>query len=151
MEKLVINGPTRLHGDVNISGAKNAAVAILPATLLIDEHDKLVLHPTYYDQSYFDEIYHPRNAWEIANGQDMYATVHPLFGTNTMALFIKLFGMSPFVWRLPGALFGVFMIPLMYGIARRLFRKTSIATIALNLQIEVVWWRIIFEYQKEVL
>ncbi len=36
MEKLVINGPTRLHGDVNISGAKNAAVAILPATLLID-------------------------------------------------------------------------------------------------------------------
>ena len=36
MEKLVINGPTRLKGDVNISGAKNAAVAIIPATLLID-------------------------------------------------------------------------------------------------------------------
>lgn len=36
MEKLVINGPTRLHGDVNISGAKNAAVAIIPATLLVD-------------------------------------------------------------------------------------------------------------------
>ena len=36
MEKLVINGPTRLQGDVTISGAKNAAVAILPATLLID-------------------------------------------------------------------------------------------------------------------
>lgn len=36
MEKLVINGPTRLQGEVNISGAKNAAVAILPATLLID-------------------------------------------------------------------------------------------------------------------
>ena len=36
MDKLVINGPTRLKGDVTISGAKNAAVAILPATLLID-------------------------------------------------------------------------------------------------------------------
>lgn len=36
LEKLVINGPTRLKGDVNISGAKNAAVAIIPATLLID-------------------------------------------------------------------------------------------------------------------
>ena len=36
MEKLVINGPTRLKGDVNISGAKNAAGAIIPATLLID-------------------------------------------------------------------------------------------------------------------
>lgn len=36
MEKLVINGKTPLKGDVIISGAKNAAVAILPATLLID-------------------------------------------------------------------------------------------------------------------
>lgn len=36
MEKLVITGPTPLKGEVEISGAKNAAVAILPATLLID-------------------------------------------------------------------------------------------------------------------
>ena len=36
MEKLVVTGPTQLKGEVTISGAKNAAVAILPATLLID-------------------------------------------------------------------------------------------------------------------
>ena len=36
MEKLVIQGGTRLHGEVTISGAKNAAVAIIPATLLIN-------------------------------------------------------------------------------------------------------------------
>lgn len=36
MEKIVIKGPTRLTGEVTINGAKNAAVAILPATLLID-------------------------------------------------------------------------------------------------------------------
>ena len=36
MEKLVITGKTPLNGTVKISGAKNAAVAILPATLLID-------------------------------------------------------------------------------------------------------------------
>ena len=36
MEKLVVTGPTQLKGEVEISGAKNAAVAILPATLLID-------------------------------------------------------------------------------------------------------------------
>ena len=34
MEKLVITGPTPLKGEVEISGAKNAAVAILPATVL---------------------------------------------------------------------------------------------------------------------
>ena len=36
MEKLVITGGTSLKGEVTISGAKNAAVAILPATLLIN-------------------------------------------------------------------------------------------------------------------
>lgn len=36
MEKLVITGGTPLKGEVNISGAKNAAIAILPATLLIN-------------------------------------------------------------------------------------------------------------------
>lgn len=36
MEKFVINGKTRLEGEVIINGAKNAAVAILPATLLVN-------------------------------------------------------------------------------------------------------------------
>ena len=36
LEKLVITGGTPLKGEVTISGAKNAAVAILPATLLIN-------------------------------------------------------------------------------------------------------------------
>lgn len=34
VEKFVIHGGKRLEGDIEISGAKNAAVAILPATLL---------------------------------------------------------------------------------------------------------------------
>ena len=36
MEKLIITGKTPLKGEVTISGAKNAAVAIIPATLLIN-------------------------------------------------------------------------------------------------------------------
>ncbi len=36
MEKIVINGGNRLHGTVKISGAKNAAVAIIPAVVLSD-------------------------------------------------------------------------------------------------------------------
>ena len=35
MAKYVINGGTPLNGTVTISGAKNAAVAILPAALLV--------------------------------------------------------------------------------------------------------------------
>ena len=37
MEKYVIHGGTRLNGEVMVSGAKNAAVAILPATILCEE------------------------------------------------------------------------------------------------------------------
>ena len=36
MTKYVINGGKRLNGEVTISGAKNAAVAIIPAALLVD-------------------------------------------------------------------------------------------------------------------
>ena len=36
MTKYVIHGGKPLHGEVEISGAKNAAVAILPAALLVD-------------------------------------------------------------------------------------------------------------------
>ena len=37
MEKFIINGGHRLTGEVEISGAKNAAVAIIPAVILADE------------------------------------------------------------------------------------------------------------------
>ena len=36
MNKYQIRGGNRLHGTIQISGAKNAAVAILPAALLVD-------------------------------------------------------------------------------------------------------------------
>ena len=37
MEKFVINGGNKLYGEVDISGAKNAAVAIIPATILAED------------------------------------------------------------------------------------------------------------------
>lgn len=101
-----------------------------PATLMIDEQNLLQLHPTYLNEAYFDEIYHPRNAWEIANNHIMYATVHPLFGTNLIALSIKLFGMNTLAWRLPGVIAGILIVPLMYAIAKLIFQKRNLAAIA---------------------
>ena len=37
MEKYIVNGGNPLHGEVEISGAKNAAVAIIPATVLAQD------------------------------------------------------------------------------------------------------------------
>ena len=42
MEKFVINGPTILHGDVTIAGAKNVALKAIVTSLLTDE--EIILH-----------------------------------------------------------------------------------------------------------
>ncbi len=49
MEKIVINGGNCLKGEVTISGAKNAAVAILPAVLLSDGLCKIENVPNISD------------------------------------------------------------------------------------------------------
>ena len=51
MEKIVINGGNRLTGSVRISGAKNAAVAILPAVLLADSPCRIENLPNISDVS----------------------------------------------------------------------------------------------------
>ena len=56
MEKLVIKGNTRLSGEVSISGAKNAAVAIIPACLLINSPCRLENLPVIADVKLYLEI-----------------------------------------------------------------------------------------------
>ncbi len=53
MEKLVIKGNRRLKGEVTINGAKNAAVAILPAALLVDDICKIENLPYIEDTKCF--------------------------------------------------------------------------------------------------
>ena len=36
MDKFIINGNKPLRGEVTVSGAKNAVVAIIPATILVN-------------------------------------------------------------------------------------------------------------------
>ena len=56
LEKLVIKGGTRLKGDVVIGGAKNAAVAILPATLLMKGIYTISNLPNISDVNIFCDI-----------------------------------------------------------------------------------------------
>lgn len=56
MDKLIIHGNTHLKGEVKISGAKNAAVAIIPATLLVDGITTLENVPNISDVKIICEI-----------------------------------------------------------------------------------------------
>ena len=51
LENFVINGGHELFGEVNISGAKNAAVAIIPAALLADDIVRIENIPNISDVS----------------------------------------------------------------------------------------------------
>lgn len=62
MDKFVINGGNRLAGEVTISGAKNAADAILPATILSDGICRLENIPNISDVAVFIEILHKLGA-----------------------------------------------------------------------------------------
>lgn len=56
LEKLVIKGGNRLMGEVSISGAKNAAVAIIPAVILCDEPCTIENIPNISDVSLIGRI-----------------------------------------------------------------------------------------------
>ena len=38
MTKLIIDGPNKLSGTIEISGAKNSVVALIPAAILCDDY-----------------------------------------------------------------------------------------------------------------
>ena len=56
MDKLIIKGGTPLKGEVKISGAKNAALAILPATILINDICTIENVPNISDVTLYCEI-----------------------------------------------------------------------------------------------
>ncbi|MBR4874510.1 MAG: phospholipid carrier-dependent glycosyltransferase, partial [Clostridia bacterium] len=94
------------------------------ASLIFDEQDKAVYEYTWYDGTYFDEIYHPRTAYEYINGILPYENTHPPLGKLIISLGMMLFGVTPFGWRFFGALTGVLMVPLSYMLSKELLKET---------------------------
>lgn len=78
---------------------------------------------TYYNSMYFDEIYHARTAFEQLNGYSLYENTHPPLGKILISEGIKIFGMTPFGWRVMGAIRGFLMVALMFVTAKELFGR----------------------------
>ncbi len=94
---------------------------------LIDEQNLVTKAPTYMNGTYFDEIYHPRTAYEHLNMMPYYETTHPPLGKLMMSLGIAAFGMTPFGWRFVGTLMGVLMLPFFYLFLKKMFGRTRYA------------------------
>lgn len=100
------------------------------AKLLIDEKDTVPATISYLNSTYFDEIYFARSAYEYVHGIPTVEWVHPPLGKLIMAIPVLLFGMSTFAYRLMGNIAGILMIPVIYALAKNLFKNRKWAILA---------------------
>ena len=96
---------------------------------LFDEQDAVFATPSYFNGMYFDELYHARTAYEHLNNLSPYENSHPPLGKIFIMLGVWAFGMTPFGWRVVGALFGICMLPVLYAFGKRLFKNSNYALV----------------------
>ena len=99
---------------------------------LIDEQNT-VAEPSYFTGMYFDELYHGRTAYENLHNLTPYENSHPPLGKLFIMLGVWAFGMTPFGWRIVGALFGVGMLPVLYAFGKRIFKDSNYALVLTTL------------------
>ena len=85
----------------------------------------------------FDEVYYVKNANSLINhGVELSGTpaaaefvVHPPLGKWLIGLGIQLFGNNEFGWRISAAVIGSALVPLIYLIAKHLFKSVFLANL----------------------
>ena len=97
------------------------------------EENPNTAQPSWWNSTYFDEIYHARTAWEFLNGSAPYETSHPPLGKVLMSWGVALFGMTPFGWRFAGALAGVAMLAVIYLILKQMTKESAPAAFGCGL------------------
>ena len=100
------------------------------STNLFDEQHLVPIRRGFMNSTYFDEIYHARAGYEFVNRLSVFEWTHPPLGKVFKAASIRLFGMTPFAYRLPGTVFGIMMIPFMYFFGRALFKSNELGLFA---------------------
>lgn len=89
--------------------------------ILLDEQETVPAEYSLMNSTYFDEVYFPRTAYEQLHDLPIYEYTHPPLGKLIMSIPMKFLGVTPFAYRLMGNIAGIFMILVMYAIAKELF------------------------------
>jgi len=105
MEKLIINGGNPLHGTVTISGAKNSAVALIPAALLADGPVVIENLPNIQDVGIYAEILKEMGADVLFEDDWMEIDGRPMNPAQKLNGKVKKLRASYYLW---GALLGKF-------------------------------------------
>lgn len=106
MEKIVINGRKPLNGEVYISGAKNAAVAVVPAALLIEGSCRIENVPDIKDTKILEETLNQLGA--SITFEDKNTILVDCSGVNTYKASYEMIKSMRASYYLLGALLGRF-------------------------------------------
>ena len=125
-------------GEIALYGNDNKIITIKKITSndkeiygLTDEQKFIPKKLSYLNSTYFDEIFYARTAYEYINNLNKYDWFTPPLGKLIIAIPIKISNtMAPFYYRLMGNLAGIIMIPLMYLLAKELFKKRKYSIFA---------------------
>lgn len=120
---------SELYSDPNLLLDEPDTMEPLPVLFAGPDQLQQETQPSWWNSTYFDEIYHARTGYEFLHQEAPYETSHPPLGKVLISLCISIFGMTPFGWRFAGAMAGILMLPGMYLLAKQLTKKTGIATI----------------------
>ncbi len=82
MEKIIIEGQRELSGVIEINGAKNSAVALLPAAILSDEETVINKIPNITDITALKEIIELLNGKVVENKGQMIIDSHEIINTT---------------------------------------------------------------------
>ncbi len=134
---LTVNSGTVVFNEIAFFDASGALLDISAkddnGIGLVDEQSTVPEEPSYYNGMIFDEIYHARTAYENLHNMSIYEWTHPPLGKLIIAVGVSIFGMNPFGWRIMGTLFGALMLPALYIFAKRIFKRTDYALLAMGL------------------
>jgi len=106
---------------VPIKSITNAGTGSPDVNNLVNDQSGVHYPEDYMDNTYFDEIYFVRTAYEYIHLQPDYEWTHPPLGKLVQASGILIFGFNPFGWRIMGVIFATFMVALMYLVGKKLF------------------------------
>lgn len=98
--------------------------------IIVDEPETVPVQINHLNSAYFDEIYFARSAYEYVHGIDTMEWVHPPIGKLIIAIPILLFGMSTFSYRIMGVIAAAIMIPVIYILAKKMFKDRKWGVLA---------------------
>lgn len=108
---------------------------VILAILIILSFTLRIWHLGSISEQIFDEVYFVKFAQDYLSGTSFF-DIHPPLGKLIIALGIKIFGDTPFGWRIMPAIFGTLLIPLGYLTGKEICSKTVGLLVAIILALD---------------